>query len=285
MSDLLSGLHVHIVGLGLMGGSMALSLKGKVKRLTGYDTDAQVVEAAIAQGMIDSATGDSGELVIVAVPADRIPEVVAGLSLADGAVVIDLGSTKGAICDALDKLPVNIAAVGGHPMCGLAENGFSNAIPTLYRGARFVLCETARTTPYARQVAEALVVACGAVPLWMDRLRHDYLTALTSHLPHLLSFALMRLAAEIAAEEADVFQLAAGGFDGATRLARTDAAMITGMFTTNQANLRRLAEALRQHLALLDSLLETPEALALELDQIVRARRDYSTQYGERPIA
>jgi prephenate dehydrogenase len=118
----------------------------------------------------------------------------------------------------------------------------------------------------------------------MDRDRHDYLTALTSHLPHLLSFALMRLAMEVSGEEADVFKLAAGGFDGATRLARTNEAMITGMFQTNAANLNQLAARLQDHIGALASLFDDTEALLAELEQIVDKRRQYSTSYGERPI-
>ncbi len=85
-----------------------------------------------------------------------------------------------------------------------------------------MLCETRRTTDSARVLAEGLARAVGAQPLWMDRARQDHLTALTSHLPHLLSFALMRLAMDGSEEDSALFELAAGGFDGATRLARTD---------------------------------------------------------------
>ncbi len=175
-------------------------------------------------------------------------------------------------------------AVGGHPMCGLAENGYRNAIPTLYQGARFVLCETKRTTDEARTLSEALARAVGAQPLWMDRTRQDHLTALTSHLPHLLNFALMRLAMDGSVEDSALFELAAGGFDGATRLARTDAAMIVGMFSTNADQIRCVTDQLRDHLDRLEALLEDPEHLDGELSEIVSARRGYTSGYGERLI-
>jgi prephenate dehydrogenase len=177
-----------------------------------------------------------------------------------------------------------VLAVGGHPMCGLAENGYAHAVATIYPGARFVLCETARTTGEARALAEALVQAAGAQPLWMDRARHDAATALTSHLPHLLSFALMRLAMETAAEDGALFELAAGGFDGATRLARTDETMIVGMFSTNADQLRSITARLREHLDHLDAMLEDVPALHDELAEIVTARRAYTASYGERLI-
>jgi prephenate dehydrogenase len=281
---------VHMIGLGLMGGSLAMALRGHVHRLTADDLNLATLESALEAGVIDQIGGLTGaDIVVLAVPADRIVGLVGELSLPDrvqaGTLVIDLGSTKSRICAALDGLPERLQAVGGHPMCGLAENGYRNAIPTLYQGARFVLCETARTTPEARHLAMELVAASGAIPLWMERNRHDYLTALTSHLPHLLSFGLMRLAMEVAAEDGDLFQLAAGGFDGATRLARTEESMITGMFATNADQLRALAARLREHLDAVDALFEEPDALRQELAKIVEARRHYTTSYGERPIA
>ncbi len=288
MTDDLADFSIHIIGLGLMGGSLALALRDHVRHITAEDLDPTVVQAALDQGVIDGVEGIAkADIIIVAIPADRIPALVTTIApyLHSGTLVIDIGSTKSAICEALDQLPEGIQAVGGHPMCGLAENGFSNAIPTLYQGARFVLCETIHTRPTTRPIAEKLVRSCGAVPLWMDRDRHDFLTALTSHLPHLLSFALMRLASEIAGEDAELFALAAGGFDGATRLARTNEAMITGMFQTNANNIRELAARLNEHITKLDNLFNDPVALNNELGQIVQARRNYSTNYGERPIA
>lgn len=282
----LRDLHIHIVGLGLMGGSLALALRDKVSCITADDTRPDVLQKAINSGLISASGGlDGADVVVLAVPSDKIVALLQTLPLRPGSMVIDIGSTKTAICNALDTLPPEIESVGGHPMCGLAENGFENAIPTLYDGARFVLSETKGTTERVRSIAEQLVTACGALPLWLDRQQHDYLTGLTSHLPHLLSFALMRLAMEVYGEESELFKLAAGGFDGATRLARTNATMIRGMFTTNADNIRLLAKRLREQLDLLDALFDDADGLTAELQEIVAARRDYSANYGERPIA
>lgn len=276
---------VHIIGLGLMGGSLAMALRGKVRRLTAEDHLPQVIERALTGGVIDApGTTQAADLVILATPADQIVTAIPTLDVSPGSLVIDLGSTKTRICDQLDRLPDSVLAVGGHPMCGLAENGFANAVATLYQRARFVLCETARTTPDAQTLAEALALAVGARPIWLDRTRHDYLTALISHLPHLLNFALMRLAMDAGRDDGALFELAAGGFDGATRLARTDETMITGMFSTNADQLRQVAARLREHLDHLDALLEDIPALRQELGEIVAARRAYTAGYGERLI-
>jgi prephenate dehydrogenase len=275
-----------IIGLGLMGGSLAKALRGRVARITAQDIDPAVIETALADGTIDAEGPPiDADIIILGMPSHRIVEVLKTLDVRPGQLVMDLGSTKQVICDALDTLPDGVSAVGGHPMCGLAENGYRNAIPTLYHRARFVLCETARTTLQARQQAESLVRALDAASLWIDRRRHDALTAVTSHLPHLLNFALMRLAMDIAEEDPDVYKLAAGGFDGATRLARTDESMLVGMFGTNAAEIRALASRLRQHLDALEGILDDEDALRRELPPIVEARRQYSDDYGERPIA
>jgi prephenate dehydrogenase len=276
---------LHIIGLGLMGGSLAMALRNKVGCITAEDIDPSVIESALDRGVIDSAgTADQADIVVIAIPTHHIITLIPTLNVRLGALVIDLGSTKTRICDQLDRLPPQVMAVGGHPMCGLAENGYANAIPTLYEGARFVLCETKRTTDEARTLAEVLARAVGAQPLWMDRIRQDHLTAFTSHLPHLLSVALMWLAMDGSDEDTALYELAAGGFDGATRLARTDAAMIVGMFSTNADQIRGAAAQLRAHLDRLEAILEEPEQLDALLSEIVEARRRYTREYGERPI-
>jgi prephenate dehydrogenase len=285
MKQELAACTVHVTGLGLMGGSLAMALRGKVARLTAEDIAPDVLDAALEGGVIDAVGGAAeADIIVLAIPTHVIIDAIPALKARPGALVIDLGSTKTRICDALDHLPPDVLAVGGHPMCGLAENGYRHAIPSLYSGARFVLCETRRTTDVARGLAEALARAAGAQPLWMDRARQDHLTALTSHLPHLLSFALMRLAMDGAAEDTALYELAAGGFDGATRLARTDAAMIVGMFSTNADQIRQMTGQLRAHLDRLESLLDAPDDLDAELCHIIEARRAYTAAYGERLI-
>ncbi len=276
---------VHVLGLGLMGASLAMALRGKVARRTGTDLNPTTEQDALTDGVIDAIGGlDEADIVILAAPADAILALLPGLPLKPGALVMDMGGSKTEICGLMDALPEHLTAVGGHPMCGIAENGYQNAFPTLYAGARFILCETARTTETAHGLAEQLVAACGAMPLWMDRIHHDQTAGAISHLPHLISFALMRLAMSLSEQNGDVFELAAGGFDGATRLARTNEAMISGMFLTNQAQLRALVDELRHHLDDLTTLLDDPAALRAELERIVEARRQYTAQYGERMI-
>lgn len=277
--------HLHVMGLGLMGASLAMALRGKVALISGSDINPDIEQSALVDGVIDCVTTPAeADIVIVAIPAHLIVPALQNLPLKAGAVVMDMGSTKHNICDVMDTLPDTVQAVGGHPMCGVAENGYKNAMPTLYSGARFILCETKRTTETARILCEQTAAAVGAIPLWLERGQHDHLAGAISHLPHLMSFALMRLAMQLANNGSNVYEMAAGGFDGATRLARTDESMIVGMFSTNSDEIRQLVNAFRQHLDDLTALLDNPDSLRHELSQIVAARREYTRRYGERMI-
>ncbi|MBI5959807.1 MAG: prephenate dehydrogenase/arogenate dehydrogenase family protein, partial [Chloroflexi bacterium] len=121
MSKPLAECGVHIIGLGLMGGSLAMALHGKVRRLTAEDRLPDVIERALASGVIDApGTAESADVVILAAPADQIVAHITALDVPPQTLVIDLGSTKTRICEQLDRLPDSVWAVGGHPMCGLA---------------------------------------------------------------------------------------------------------------------------------------------------------------------
>jgi prephenate dehydrogenase len=139
--------HLHIVGLGLMGASLARALRGKVSLLSGSDIRPELEAQACHDQVIDHTGGvEQADIVVVAVPSHHIIPTLGHLAYKPGALVLDMGSSKHQICQFMDTLPPQVNAVGGHPMCGLAENGYQNAIPTLYYKARFILCETARTT-------------------------------------------------------------------------------------------------------------------------------------------
>ncbi len=261
-SGLLAGLSVHITGLGLMGASLAMALRGHVRSIRGDDIDATVVAHALERGMIDETGGrESADLVVLAVPADSIIAMLVGLRVRAGALVLDLGSTKAGIVRKMADLPPDVLAVGGHPMCGRAESGIEVATGLLFRGARFLFCRTARTTDSAAALAESIALAVGAVPMWLDAQRHDAAVALTSHLPHLVAFALAGLAGEAARSDDTLHVLTGGGFHGATRLAASDAAMVRGMLATNAANVRAAAAALQARLDLLDAVLDDPPEL------------------------
>jgi prephenate dehydrogenase len=181
-----------------------------------------------------------------------IPQV--GARVKPGALVMDLGSSKAAVCAALGAVPPYVTAVGGHPMCGKERGGLGAADPTLYQGAPFVLVPTERSTPAALALAAALAEAVGARPLVVEAARHDAAVAAISHVPYIMAVALVAAAQEQAISDDLAWTLAAGGFRDTTRVAAGEVAMMRDTLLTNQ-------RAVSAHLARVEAALATLRAL------------------------
>jgi prephenate dehydrogenase len=197
-SDSLNFSHVAIVGLGLMGGSLALALRDRCQVLLAIDPDPETLDLARRRHIVDQLSPDPASLlpqadvIILAAPVNAILETIENLpSLHPGSpVVIDLGSSKTQICQALDDLPARFDPIGGHPMCGKETSSLVNAEASLFQGAVFAFTPLKRTSPRARTIAEQLAHTIGSRPLWIDPAIHDQWAAATSHLPYLLASAL-----------------------------------------------------------------------------------------------
>jgi prephenate dehydrogenase len=262
---------VAILGLGLMGGSLALALRGKCKSLLGIDTDPAVVQLALDRRVVDRALVSPPELlseadlVILAAPVGAILSILSRLpeQHPGPAIVLDLGSTKRAIVRAMGSLPARFDPLGGHPMCGKEQASLANADASLFQGAPFALTPLERSSAQARQVAEELVRGVGACPLWIDAEMHDRWVAATSHLPYLIANTLAGVTS------LDAVPLVGPGFRSTTRLAPASLTMMVDILTTNRDNvlveLQRFRHALQ---AVENSLLaEDMDALRLQLSQ------------------
>ncbi|MCB9452003.1 MAG: prephenate dehydrogenase/arogenate dehydrogenase family protein [Anaerolineaceae bacterium] len=254
--------HLTIVGLGLMGGSMALALRGVADTITGVDPDEATRRYAVEHFIVDQATDDlkegvkDADVVILAAPVRVILGMIErriGSYLRSNTLLVDIGSTKEDICDAMGRLPIGIQAVACHPMTGKERSGITASDATLYRGRPFVLCSTRRTTPAARLRALELVETLQAVPFEMDAVRHDRLVAAISHLPYLLSSALVATVAKEGESDATVWELAAGGFRDMSRLAGSDVEMMGDILSTNTQAVATLLALFRVQLALLEA--------------------------------
>lgn len=232
---------IAIVGLGLMGGSLALALRAAGQRgeLIGIARRPENVRAALARGVIDRGSTDladvaHADVVILATPVRVVLRHIVEVAplLKPGALLIDLGSTKQAICSALAAVPGHVEVVGGHPMCGKESSGLDVADATLYHDQTFVLCPLPRTTEAALATALALVHAVGARPLRLDPAEHDELVAAVSHVPYLLATALVTATT---AADGQAWRVAASGFRDTTRLAGSDPSMMLDIVLTNQA--------------------------------------------------
>lgn len=257
--------RVTIVGLGLMGGSLAIALKRRslCREVVGVARRAETVREATARDAVHRATTDltegvaGADVIVLATPVRTILHQIrqlAAMSLAP-CLLLDMGSTKSDIVSAMEELPPQVQPVGGHPMCGKETAGLVSAEPTLYQGAPWVLAPLPRTSPGALALARELAMAVGARPLVLDAGRHDRLVATISHLPYILSVALVLTAAEIGDQDEMAWKLAASGFRDTSRLAASDVRMILDILLTNRdaigdvlrrasAHLGRLADVL-----------------------------------------
>lgn len=276
----LAELRVTIVGLGLMGGSLALALRPHVGHLTAVDVDAATRRRALEQGVVDAATAALAEgareadAVILATPVRAILEHAAALPALrpDGCFVLDLGSTKAEICRALGELPPAFEAVGGHPMCGKETAGLAHAEAGLYRDQTFVLCRTARTTEAAEALALALVEAAGGRPRFLAPDEHDEVVALVSHLPYFVAALLMEQAAAAARENEHVWPVSASGFRDTSRLSGTGARMLRDVVLSNRPAILARLRAYRDHVEELIALLDGGDEEAIEAWLAARQR-------------
>jgi prephenate dehydrogenase len=276
-------LRITIAGLGLMGGSLALALRPYTPHLTAVDPDPTTRQTALSQGLVDAATDNLAEgikaadLLILAAPVRAILAQLAELPgcKPDGCLLLDLGSTKQAICQAMSALPPSFQAIGGHPMCGRETSGLSAATADLYHTKTFILCPTARTTPAVEQIALELVTAIGSRPLWLDPAEHDQMVAAVSHLPYLLSAAFMQQAAALARIDQRLWPVSASGFRDTARLAGSNPAVMLDILLTNRAAVLSQLEQYQQKLAMIAALLQAGDETAAR-DWLEAAQADYN---------
>lgn len=221
---------VAIVGVGLIGGSLALALKKlpEISKVIGVGRNRASIDRALALNVIDEGYVDiaqgvrEADLVWVAVPVGSIVEVIqqAIPHLLPGAIITDMGSTKASIVrGAEDILPPHLHFIGGHPIAGSEKQGVEAASPELFKGSVYLLTPTTRTNTEAFQLVHSLVTQIGAHVLAIDPDKHDEAMATISHLPHLVSAVLVNLAGERIRLGENILRLAGGSFKDMTRIA------------------------------------------------------------------
>jgi len=282
--------HLAIVGLGLMGGSMALALRDYADQITGVDLNQASLDYALKHRIVDDATNElyagvnHADVVILTAPVRVILEMLRmriGSYLRSNTLLIDIGSTKQDIVDAMAKLPIGVNAIGGHPMTGKENSGIEESDATLYVNRPFVLCPSRRSTPAARLRALSLVETLRAVPIEMEASRHDQIVAGISHLPYLLSATLMATIENKAQQDPAYWELAAGGFRDTTRLAASDVTMMGDILNTNTKAVATLLAQFRMQLAILETMLisEDDQHLTEALKPIRLARKNWAENY------
>ncbi len=291
--------QAHVVGLGLIGASVALALNETGWTVTGVDSNDATTAAAIESGVVTGAElRPDLDLVVIATPAGSVArlanDVLAQLSDPD-VVVTDVAGVKGSIVAQV----TDERFLGGHPMAGSELRGLSGARADLFRGSTWVLTPTDRTSPTTYSTLHGILREIGANVVAVGAEDHDRLVAIASHVPHLLAGSLMNEASQVAEQDAVLLQLAAGGFRDMTRIAAGDPGIWPDILFENRDAVVQSLEALEVRLqglreallddgrdVILDSLLSAASARrqlpgrALSTDDLAYLRVKVSDEPG-----
>ncbi len=246
-------MKIAVVGIGLIGGSMALVLKaqGFASAVTGVDSNERHAAKALAGNIVDRVTEladavANSDVVILSAPvnicADLLPRV---LDLVDRQVVLDTGSTKMSLLDAARGHAKGGRYVATHPMWGTEFSGPEAATLQAFKGRANVICNAEESDEDALALVKRLYGTLGMYPVYMDGYNHDVHVAYISHISHITSFALANTVLEKEKEEDAIFELASAGFESTVRLAKSSPAMWMPIFRQNKEN---ILDVLNEHI-------------------------------------
>jgi prephenate dehydrogenase len=247
--------RLAVIGVGLIGGSLARDLRanGKVEEVVGYGRSLGNLQLAVDLGVIDRAAVNArdaatgADMVLIAVPVGNIAQVLADIApvVTDATVVTDVGSVKQSVIDvarsALGERVVRF--VPGHPVAGTENSGVGASLDGLFSGRRVILTPTRETSPDALTRVQEMWRVAGADVINMDADEHDRILAASSHLPHMVAFALMDMLVRMDRHR-EIFDYSAGGLRDTTRVAGSDAVMWRDIALNNRA---ALCEVLKQY--------------------------------------
>ncbi len=237
--------QVGIVGLGLIGGSLAKAIRrhGLAEFIAAVDADRRALDRALSEGIIDQADTECGllkqaDIIFLCVPVLLAPAYLKKLTktVHSQAIITDTGSTKSGIVATAEQLCIEHRFVGGHPMAGSEKSGYSASAGNLFENAYYILCENESNRDACGRV-HALIRRIGALPMLLDAEQHDEIVGMVSHVPHVVASALVNAAAQ--SDEPAMRLLAAGGFKDITRIASSSPQVWRDICQANEANIAK----------------------------------------------
>jgi prephenate dehydrogenase len=247
-------MKVTIIGLGLIGGSIAIDLRksGKATALIGIDLNKDHAAKALKLGLVDSIDTEresisSSDLIVIAIPVSVLSQLLPGIldSVNKEAVVIDTGSTKSSICKIVSDHKNRSQFVAAHPIAGTENSGPTAAFSGLFQNKTNIICEKEKSSAQALSTAENIFAALGMNTIYMDAAEHDKHVAYVSHLSHVSSFLLGQTVLDIERDEKNIFALAGSGFSSTVRLAKSSPEMWAPIF---EQNAEHLSQALLEYI-------------------------------------
>ncbi|MDG1760997.1 MAG: prephenate dehydrogenase [Flavobacteriaceae bacterium] len=251
-------LKITFIGIGLIGGSMALDMKRlfpNTKRL-GIDQNAGHISEAIELGIIDEETTldqlADNDMVVIAIPVGACKKILSSVldNIGKNTLVFDVGSTKASLCQEIANHKHRNHFLAAHPIAGTEFSGPKAAVENLFEHKTNILCESHKTDSKLLEKAVLLFTKLGMRLSYMDPIEHDRHIAYVSHLSHISSFMLGKTVIEKEKDERNIFDMAGSGFESTVRLAKSSPAMWTPIFEENKAN---VVESLKEYIANLEA--------------------------------
>jgi len=239
-------MKVCVIGLGLIGGSIATSLKnrGFATEIIGVDNNEAHCKEALEIGFIDECLPlneaiNKAEVILIAIPVDAAKNLLSTLldQISDTQVIIDLGSTKEGVCNVADQHAKRSLFVASHPIAGTENVGPKAAFDGLFDNKITIICDREKSSDEAIKTCESIYAALNMKVLFMDSKEHDRHIAYVSHLSHITSFVLGQTVLEIEEDEKSIFNMAGSGFASTVRLAKSSPDMWAPIFEQNQEHL------------------------------------------------
>lgn len=246
-----------IIGLGLIGGSIAIDLRkaGIATELSGMDLNKDNAAKALELSLVDKIdaegkTVSTADLIILAIPVSVLSNLLPGIldSVKKDAVVIDAGSTKSSICKVVANHKNRNQFVAAHPIAGTENSGPTAALSGLFQNKTNIICEKEKSSAQALGLAEKIFSMLGLNTIYMDAVEHDKHVAYVSHLSHVSSFLLGQTVLDIERDEKNIFALAGSGFSSTVRLAKSSPDMWAPIFEQNAENLTQALSEYIMHL-------------------------------------
>ena len=264
-------MNVFVIGLGLIGGSMALDIKAIYEDVVvyGIDTNDNHIQQALEINLIDKEASfndlEKADVVIVSTPVDALikilPEILNKIN--EDAVVFDVGSIKELVCEIVKDHPKRRNFLAAHPIAGTEYSGPKAAITNLFKDKTNIICEVEKTAFKLQEKALKIFADLGMRIRYMDTKSHDEHIAYVSHLSHISSFMLGKTVIEKEKNERDIFDMAGSGFESTVRLAKSSPDMWTPIFEKNKKNVIKTLEEYIANLQLFKELMEKDDFVSI----------------------
>jgi prephenate dehydrogenase len=281
---------IHVIGLGLLGGSFSLAIKKKRPDLiiTGHDKNPEHLKQAVELGLISEAKDvpdTDTDIVVLATPVDTLSELLQNSldGTGDKTLIMDFGSTKGELCRKVSQHPKRKNYLAAHPIAGTENSGPKAAFEKLLDGKVLIICEMEKTDVHLKGMAYELFEVLNMKLRFMDPVEHDLHLAFVSHLSHATSFMLGKTVLDKMQDEKNIFDMAGSGFASTVRLSKSSPAMWSPIFVENKKN---LIEAMDAYIANMRTFrdriaAEDYEALYKDMEEANKIREILDLEKGE----